>query len=376
MADLFDYIAWRGDLSLEQSGLNEVDSLILSELSYILWDEIVPGLVNGSRKGSQRINLRTAGLLFFGTDKPQVMAANSSFMEKNVDLLETVMNSPRFRDLEMLGFVDHIDEQNQKQFSAVTFDLMNGSYYVSFRGTDSTLVGWKESLNMSFATVIPSQEEAVWYLNQIASCVKGTFYLGGHSKGGNLAVYAAAMANEEVKERIIHIDSFDGPGFSKKIIEKEQFSQILSKITAFLPQSSIVGMLLEHQEDYQIVTSTQSGILQHDCFSWQLTGTFFLREEELSSHGRFMNQAIQTWLSEIEPKEFNQFIDAVYEIMMQTEAKTLADLSMEKRKNMMKIMKTYSHCDPEVKEQLKLFIKELIAATRKGMKKQNKNKNS
>ena len=161
------------------------------------------------------------------------------------------------------------------QFAAMTFDLPDGSSYIAFRGTDATIVGWKEDFNMAFQYPVPSQAEAADYLNEAARHCRGKLYVGGHSKGGNLAVYAAANCRPDVSARLARVFSHDGPGFLEQALQSEAFRQVLPKIEKTLPQSSMIGMLLEHQENYKIVKSSSISIWQHNPFSWEINGDDF-----------------------------------------------------------------------------------------------------
>ncbi len=186
----------------------------------------------------------------------------------------------------MKEFVSIIDEVAEIQFSAVTVELDDETVYIAYRGTDDTLVGWKEDLNMSFMDVVPAQAEALAYLEQVLH--KHDYrkvYIGGHSKGGNLAVYAAVHVEDILQSSIVEVFNNDGPGFKDNILSKQQYMNISDRITTLVPQNSVVGLLLEHDETYQVVKSSQSsGIMQHDGFSWEVLGNDFIYLPSLDDH--------------------------------------------------------------------------------------------
>ena len=252
MANIFDYLEWRGDLKLSASSFNSVDSLILSVLSYVPFDGIVP-----PELGRDGMTIAEAAEAFAdsGVKRPGVRN------EQDVKLLSALAASDRFGDMRLTGYVNSVDLEKEKQFSAVTVLMGRGRAYVAFRGTDLSLVGWKEDFNMSFRCPVPSQEAATEYLDRAAARLRGRLYVGGHSKGGNLAVYASVFAKRRTRKRLLGVYNNDGPGFNASVLERKEYVEMQDRLYAFIPQSSIIGMLLEHAERYTIVHSSQSGQL-------------------------------------------------------------------------------------------------------------------
>ena len=244
-------------------------------------------------------------------------------------LLQAMAASPRFRDVRVAGFVldtDASDALHPKQFCAVTLGLTDELTYVAFRGTDASVAGWREDFDMSFTCPVPAQTEAAAYLADVASRVRGNLVLGGHSKGGNLAVYAAAMAAPKTQARIERVFSHDGPGFSAEFLASKGFARIQGRVEKTLPQSSIVGMLMESHEDYSVVKSTSVGIFQHDPFSWVVEGQAFVEVEGLSAGARHMDATISQWLSQTEPEERERFVDAMYGLLDGCDVTRMADI--------------------------------------------------
>ena len=290
MANLMDYLDWRGDLTLEISPFNEVDALILAELSFVDFDGIVPPPELG-----RGLPLNEAAEAFFarhgGKDVPMGVLVPDTISK----MLRKLMTSPRFRNMTLNGYTALLDDSIEQQFAALTIDLGNGSIYISFRGTDDTIVGWKEDCLLTVMDEIPAQRDAVEYLTWAASVYPGKIAVGGHSKGGNLAMYAAAMAPESVQERIGNIYNNDGPGFQEKILQTEGYRRIKPRIKTILSQNAMVGTLLWNDCDYTVVKSTAALLGAHDGFTWETTPTSFVRCENLSPSARAFDRAMEEY---------------------------------------------------------------------------------
>lgn len=348
MSNLLDYLDWRGDLSFDASPFCDVDSLIICRLSYIPYDGVV------SDSFSESINLGEAA------EKVLSLLAESGDGrtvrdEHDPDLLKKIIESPRFNNIRLTGYVNTVSPENQKQFSAVTMIFPDGNLYVAFRGTDGTLVGWKEDFNMSFIDIVPAQSDAVKYIEQAAEALNGTIRVGGHSKGGNLAVYASAFCMGKVRERITDIRNFDGPGFNENTIGSDEFLSILPRVKTFLPQSSIVGMLLEHAEKFTVVFSTGSGILQHDMYTWDVTKDGFMCVDQLSDKSHFIDATLKDWLAGMTIEQREKMIDGLYSIMVDSNITTTQNLFS--RKNITSFFKTFENTDEETKKNISQAMK-------------------
>ena len=286
-------------------------------------------------------------------------ALSSPYMAPMVKRLpETV----RFREVMLTGFRQVYDEKKTEQFSALTLRLPGGQHYVTFRGTDDTIVGWKEDLNMGFLEEIPSQKQAVEYVARVARQYSDkTIRIGGHSKGGNLAVYSAAKGSGEIQERIVAVHNNDGPGFAWDISETPGHKRIASRIHTILPQTSVVGMLMEHEKRYQVVHSTYDGLYQHDGFSWQVLGTQFVHPDDFSREGKLVDETLSSWADSLNTQQREALADALYSVFTASGAKTLSELTEEKLKSAAAMLKTYKNLDREtrrmVTEAFMLFFK-------------------
>lgn len=313
MADIFEYLRWRGDLSLEVAAFNEVDAVILARFSYLPLELAASG----------RMGAVCDELLALPELESKVLLGD------DIRLLDAISKSKRYREMEVFGFTEKLDISCQIQFAAVTVALREGSYYVAFRGTDNTLVGWKEDLNMCFGPV-PSQTLAAAYLDRIGASLSGHLIVGGHSKGGNLAMYASAFCQQQIQDRIMGVYNFDGPGFHDEVLQTRGYRSICQRVKTFVPQSSVVGMMLWHEGSFTIVRSGQTGLLQHDVYSWQMEPQHFSYVQTVTNSSRFVDSTLKHWLAEVSPQQRERFVDAVYAVVLETNAKTVQEVGQNK----------------------------------------------
>ena len=353
MGTVFDYLDWRGDLTFEASPPNEVDCLILSMLSYIDFTEIVPTIDDRGE-----ISLADAAAAFFSKyPTPRDYPMGILIPKQIIRLFERLRDTPRFRDVRMCAFVNDTDVEREIQFSAVTFLVKASTAIVAYRGTDDTLVGWKEDLNMTFLLAVPSQLSAVEYLERVAQRHGGEIILTGHSKGGNLAVYAAVHAASELRDRIVQVYSHDGPGFGHCILDEPAYLEMRPRMHSIVPQSSVVGMLLEHDENYTVVKSRQkTGFLQHNGLSWEVMGASFVHLEEVSAESRRIDKTVNQWIRDMTPEQREEFSEAVYRLFSVDGARTLTDF-VSVRKKWLAHSKSL---DPEVHKTVQKMLSSLI----------------
>ncbi|MED9959534.1 MAG: Mbeg1-like protein [Christensenellales bacterium] len=319
MANMLDYLAWRGDLPVDRDPLNENDRLIFSQLAYVAFDRLVP-----SGYGDSVALGEAASRLLAMDPEAETIHQTSYLWEGNKRLLTALSVSARFAPMRLSGYVSEISQEHQKQFAALTIQPGDGSVQVAFRGTDDTLVGWKEDLNMVFDAPVPAQREAVSYLCG-AAALPGPLYVCGHSKGGNLAVYAAAHCPQSVQARIVQIINHDGPGMDEQTVASEGYARIRPRLSTYLPSFSIVGMMLEHEDTYTVVQSENKSVLQHDALSWQMMGARMLRVEQPSEASLDASRVLRAWIASLPREEQRLFADAVYEMATAAHARTLSD---------------------------------------------------
>ena len=319
-ANLMDYLAWRGDLPFTVAPFCTVDAMILAQLSYIDFSRIAPEEItpDGILLAQAAHALLTA---------PDADARLGVMQEKNRSLLLAASRSIRFCTVRLSGMRSERDDTRTMQFAAVTACLPVGSSAVCFRGTDNTLTGWKEDLNMSYLCPVPAQEVAAGYLTRASMTLSGPLHVLGHSKGGNLAVYAGAFTSAGVQARIVDVYSLDGPGLPLERLQADGYLAVRDRLRLYVPRTSIVGMLLAHDGHFTVVRSDALLARQHALYSWQVLGPAPVTESEPDAASRFINETIDRWLETLPSEDRERFINALFELLRASGATTLNELS-------------------------------------------------
>ena len=352
MANFMDYLKWRGDLTIKQASFNSIDNLILSTLAYIDFSQT--GL-DVSGRGS--VSIKDAGEKFSRLHVDDKMDLGRVIPDTVFELFDLLSRCKRFCDMRLSHYVNQIDEEEQKQFSAITIDLLNGAFCVAYRGTDDTIVGWKEDFNMCFQSPVPSQMQAVEYLSYVAFAKRGRIYLGGHSKGGNLAVYAAAMCKPIIRRRIQKVCSFDSPGFTQDFFNSSGYESIKNRVHRIVPQSSMIGILFEHSTQYDVVSSTQIGLFQHDMFSWEVLGDDFVYVDDVSTSSATVEHTMKEFIRNMSLNERQKFVEALFYVFEETGAKTLSQLKAKEVVVILRRMSKEDHYNRKILSQaLKLLM--------------------
>ena len=305
MANVFDYLKWRGDLSFTQDPPNAVDALIFSALAYI------PYGGRAEKAPSVPITLLAAAEDFFSIEGHESLVR----AKMDLELLHAAAKTIRFGFCRVFLYRNQFIPEQETQFAAVTFLLDDGSAFLAFRGTDNSLVGWKEDFNMSFQQTVPAQRLAVQYTREVAAEYIAPIRLGGHSKGGNLAVFAAARSSPLVQKRILEVFNNDGPGFTEYLMGDPGYLAMVPRIKTYIPQSSVIGMLLEHEESYMVIRSKTVGLLQHDPYSWEVQGREFIPVKEITADSQFLDTTIKTWFAQMTNQDRNQLVDAMFALL-------------------------------------------------------------
>lgn len=348
MSSIIDYVIEYGDKTFEEFEFNEVDSLIFSQLTYLKFEKCSQ-LFLASHTLQDLCSKEYCDNLINGTRAS----------DKNKKLLNIISEKARFNKIRISHFVNVSDKDSEKQFSAITFHLSDSLHYIAFRGTDASFIGWKEDFNLSFSEVVPSQIAAVDYFNKVSQSYDGSFILGGHSKGGNLAVYAGAMCFEDSKNKLIAIYNHDGPGFLKDFYDSEAFESIHKRIHKTIPQSAIVGLLLEEHEDYFIIASDAIAFMQHDPFKWTTQNGSFIFLEKVDMLSEYTNRTINAWLNSANKETRKIFIDTLYSIITETGASTFPELISNLR-NIKPIIIGLRSVDPEIRQLIYETLKALV----------------
>lgn len=344
------YLKWRGDLSVKTHPFNEIDALILSELVYIHFDGIVPGV--DSEKG---ITIREANKKYKKSTEREMI-----FYKQKEELFDLLATCPRFSEMTLCNYVNTYCAEEQQQFAAMHVNVTPYLTYVAFRGTDSTVAGWREDFNMSFMMPVPAQQSAVDYVEQTVKGLFKKYWFGGHSKGGNLAVYSAVFCNPKIQKKLVKVNSFDGPGFNRKMLDDPGYRAVEDKISAFVPEGSIVGMLMEHQEDYKVVDSMEIGLLQHEGFTWAVDRDNFVLVDEVDVFSKKLSVTLKNWLSEMTTEERKALVDGFFDVFTEAgieDFTEIADIDVRMAGHLLKAVAKVPH---ENRERIGKLVKLLI----------------
>lgn len=334
MANMVDYLVWRGELSLEASPWNAIDGLLMATLSYLNFHGI---------QDARGWTMQEAKRLDLVIESP-----DASFQPRK-DAFIGMADSIRFGESRMHHFIAMTDEASSMQFSAMCIDLPDGTMAVAFRGTDNTLVGWREDFDMAYRTWVPGQEAAAYYLTQAANITDRPLRLAGHSKGGNLAVYAASAVPADIQDRIEGIWSYDGPGMNRQVSTGEGYKRIRDKIHSYIPQTSIIGLLMDYYTPYTVVHSVATGLSQHDPMSWQVYGGKFEEMESIDRKAEIVCETFHEWLQNSTPEQRGTFVDTLFKMADTTNATKMSELLNEKFRSFRKMYGGRKELDPETR---------------------------
>lgn len=364
MGDILSYIDEFGGFTFVEKPFCEVDGLILSHLSYYVYDTAVPGI--GDKQPAVSFQDMAKHM-----DEENFISVKWE-EEKNRQLFYKVMNARRYRNTRANYYVREMNDNETIQFSAITFLLGSGEVFISFRGTDDAILGWKEDFYMAYKTPVGAQIRSAEYVQQVAGLLSRKknlrFYLGGHSKGGNLAVYAAMSCESDIKCRIAKIYDMDGPGFRPDFLETLDYDGIKDKIVKIVPDESFVGMLMETKEDYTLIKSTQIGMSQHVTLSWCVEGDHFLRANASVPKRKELYDRINQWIFALGREQVGDFLENLFKLVEITEASTLSDLktvTSDFPKKVHSIRHAYLQMNEETKRvfwEISMFMVEVVAA--------------
>lgn len=339
MGNIMDYISWRGDLSFEQSQFNEVDNLILACFSYVNLDGI-PAVTK--QKG---IGLKKLTEEFMKLHTMKELEADKSFIRLAPFMMMEMAKSVRFGKCVVRNYVNDIVTEAEQQFAAMEIVLEDGTSYVSFRGTDDTIIGWKEDFNLSTG-VVPAQKRAIEYLQKISEHTDGMLRVGGHSKGGNLAIYGSVMC-KSAHEKILEIYSNDGPGFSREFQELPEMKEMMPKIIRIIPEYSIIGTLLEHEKEPVIVVSSSKGLLQHDGFSWEVQGPALVRRDSLNKTALRFIEILHKWIDGMDTEQKRLLIEDLFATLQASGYENLSEVQSGGLKSLAAMVKRVEKFAPE-----------------------------
>ena len=344
--NMLDYLDWRGDVPFTAMPLNEVDNLIFSTLVYLKMDGMIPPE-----------GITIAGLYDRCTAQE---VAPTGLANDPLPLLKKAAVCERFRAVRVSGFVNTVDTDRQIQFAAATFAYAPGEMYIAFRGTDNTIVGWREDLNFSFLPVTPGQEQAAEYVSRAAAAAQGSITVGGHSKGGNFAVYGAAFCDPAARDRITRVYSNDGPGFNRSIVNSPEYAAVLDRILKIIPESSLVGILLSSRAERKVIRSSAKGTAQHDPYSWCVMGAAFEEADARSTSGILLDDTLNNWADALSDDDLRIFVNTIFDVLEASGVETIKEINQNKRMTYNAILKAIGQVDAESKSEFMELIRRLL----------------
>ncbi len=354
MANLFDYVAWRGDISFDTIPFNKIDALLLSHISYSLLNGLVPSSFKESKTLSQLNKDFKAS-----ADYEERLKIGFVINKKTPELLAKTAKSLRFKNVRICGYREIFSEDDVEQFAAMTYIVKNGKdeeVVISYRGTDDTLVGWKEDFNIVWQNPIPAQKDALLYIEEASKSFKNDFVIIGHSKGGNLAINTAVKCGDKIQKRIKQIYNFDGPGFSEDFFKKPEYLAIESKLVNIYPEMSFVGMIFHHPEKYEIVKSDGFAVMQHDPLTWQILGPSFENKKDFTNESKMFYKTLNEWVERLDSVQTKKFVTALWDIIMASDVKTLSELSKSGLIAGAKMFAKMATMDRESKEEVRVVL--------------------
>ena len=359
MKNMLDYIKEFGHVSFEERAFSEIDALVLTELEYLPLEKVVPSDENGE-------NFVTVKEIaeYMQEHKQELFDENPMMItEERHELSQVIADAPRFQSLKFFGVVSEWDKDTTKQFAAVTVEVEPSVRLVVFRGTDETLIGWKEDFLMTYSPLVAAQTDAKEYLAKQASLFDGDLMVSGHSKGGNLAIYAAATQEEDVQLRIVDIFCFDSPGLYRSVLETKGYQNIVPLAMRYIPQDSLVGLMLESEVPYVIVKSNATGAMQHSAMTWEIEDGQFIKMEKLTKNSQLNDQTFKKWTESVSDEELELFWNVFFELLFSVGIDTVNDLYGQFMHYVQEFLKAAGDMDEE-KRELLTRIALLLVSTR------------
>ena len=359
MKNMLDYIKEFGHVSFEERAFSEIDALVLTELEYLPLEKVVPSDENGE-------NFVTVKEIaeYMQEHKQELFDENPMMItQERHEVSQVIADAPRFQSLKFFGVVSVWDKDTTKQFAAVTVEVEPSVRLVVFRGTDETLIGWKEDFLMTYSPLVAAQTDAKEYLAKQASLFDGDLMVSGHSKGGNLAIYAAATQEEDVQLRIVDIFCFDSPGLYRSVLETKGYQNIVPLAMRYIPQDSLVGLMLESEVPYVIVKSNATGAMQHSAMTWEIEDGQFIKMEKLTKNSQLNDQTFKKWTESVSDEELELFWNVFFELLFSVGIDTVNDLYGQFMHYVQEFLKAAGDMDEE-KRELLTRIALLLVSTR------------
>lgn len=356
--NIINYVKEYGKKTCIEYPFCETDALVLSRFVYFRWAKSVPMLLEDTE------GVRLADI-YENIDKEYVYK-NELYPEDDGGLLDAMAKSVRFGSMRCNYYSEQTDEGIVMQFGAMLCQMEGALPVILFKGTDRTLVGWKEDFYMAFSKPISGQRVAAWYLNEVAGKFEGKFIVAGHSKGGNLAAFSSMAAFPEIKNRIDAIYSFDGPGFRPEILESYGYNEIADKVKKYMPSTSLVGIVLEGSKDYTAVKcDAVMGALAHNPYKWIIENGTFVEVLDIGMKSHIMHKSLNEWIMELDEEQLEQVVNNLFGILESTDEADFGSIMANWRSASAKMRRTIAHMDKEQRKNILAIVKALLEEIRK-----------
>lgn len=335
--------------SFDYRAFNEIDSAILAKLVYLNFADIVPKVNdNGNWIELQDLNDEQ----YF-----KQLTRDVSLKDFYITFLELMCESPRFKNMKLNYYTNIFNVQTQEQFCAITCHLNDKLQVLSFRGTDMTVTGWKEDFNMLFTSPVPSQETATKYVNNISNKVTGDLILTGHSKGGNLAVWANAFCKTEAHKRITNVYNLDGPGFPKDVLQNPNFMSNQNNVVKIVPDESIIGLLFDDATPIRIIESNKVGPFQHDIFSWSCNLNGFIETKLQSNTHKYFDATFNNLVYALNVDQKKALVETVFSVVSASKMNSLQQTPVTALKEFNNLQKAFVGIDDQTAKVAREMIK-------------------
>ncbi len=358
MANLFDYLSWRGDLSFKDVPFNKIDALLLAHVTYSIFDDVVDPSFDVRKSFTQVAK-------DFSAAKDYEERINIGFLinKRTTELMFKCAESERYRNIQLCAFRHIYDEDKVEQFAAITY-IIEGKPVIVFRGTDDTIVGWKEDFNIAWQPQIPAQKDALDYFNEACAAFDEDLILAGHSKGGNLVINTAVNCGNILQKRINSVYNFDGPGFSEDFFERDEYKAVEERIHSFYPGFSVVGMIFHHPKQFEIVESDGFAFWQHDAMNWQIMGGNFINAGEFTDESQLFYKAFNEWVDKLNTQQRKDFVETMFCILEASGAKTNNEIEQNAIQATARMLEAYAKLGKSRRAELKRILsmfKDVIA---------------
>lgn len=355
MPTIFDYLKANQYDSFYDKEFTVLDALALTELAYLPFEDLVPAEISVQNYISLQHLAEQFEEKFQGKFPPLGMVN-----AHRLKLLSYLSSFKRYKHIRALGFANDVSLDSQKQFAAITYQIKPKEYLMVFRGTDDSIIGWKEDFHLTYMKEIPAQLAARDYLKEVLDKLDGKVWLAGHSKGGNLATYAACHVETSIQDRVQKVYSFDAPGLHSSIRNSDNFKAIEGKILSIIPENSIVGMMLETPETDLVVKSKTFGLLQHLMVSWEIEGDQFKVVPKVTEDSIQVDQTLKTWTANLSEEELRDFFDLFFGLFIEADIHRFGDITVDTPGKIQKLIENRRNLTPEKATMMDRLSRQLI----------------